>query len=161
MTTYSYPFTDFAHGVSLELLGRQIVDVVPPFVPVYEGSSSATDVTISFSSDLSPTEETTLNDIVANHDPTGYSFAPNYQSDSYTASRRLASSTWYAVKTLAGELLYKVEETSYTYDVTGAYLVTETWKRFSALGNVVQTKNYTYETITNPDGTIFVRKIES
>jgi hypothetical protein len=159
MTSYPYPFTDFPNGVNLNLLGRQIVDAVPAFVPVYQGSNTGTDVAITFDSALSVSEEAELTGIVAAHDPTGYVFAPNYSQDVYNASRRLIRTTWYAMKSGA-VLLYKVQESSYTYDSSGAYLLSENWKTFDPLGNVVENKNFTYETITEPDGSIFIRRNE-
>jgi hypothetical protein len=161
MILYNYPFTDFPNGVNLDLLGRQIVDAIPAFGPAYLGSSTGHDVSISFDSALSGAEETELTAVVAAHDPTGYSFALNYNQDVYNASRRLLRNTWYAVKTVAGDLIYKVEETSYTYDSSGSYITAENVKTYSPLGAVMSDRNFTYETITNSDGSIFIRKSET
>jgi len=161
MSTYNYALSDFAHGISLDLLGRQIVDAVPAFVPAYQGGTVSTDVQIYFASDLTPTEQTELDGIVAAHNPTGYSFAPNYRQDTYNAARRLQATTWYAMRENDGTLLYKVEGSTYTYDAAGVYLLSEIVTTYNPLGSVVTQKTYLFETITNPDGSIYVQRNEA
>jgi hypothetical protein len=160
-TEYTYPFSSFPHGVNLDLLGRQIVDAVPPFVPTYQGASTATDVTIYFSAPLSAPEQTELDGIVAVHNPNGYTFAPNYKQDIYTAARRLQASTWFALQEPDGTLLYKVEESLFTYDASDAFLLSENVKTYDPLGSVTSDKTYNFVTITNADGSIYIQRNEA
>lgn len=161
MNTYSFPFSSFTHGVNLDLLGREVVDALPKIVPAYLGANLDETVDLLFDAALSISEEMLLGDVVNLHDPTDYSFKANYHQDFYSQSRRLISTTWFAYKTSTNELLYKFIETIYTYNADKSALMSEKLSTYDSLGRVIKERTFTYQTVTEPDGTIYIRKSES
>jgi hypothetical protein len=115
-------------------------------------------VEVVFEDELTGGAVAQLVQLVADHDPTDYSFEANYNEKEYVAGR-LARDTWYAWKNPAGDYLFKVEETTYSYSLAGMSLDSEQLQTFDPMGNALVTRTWEYETVTN-DVSVVIRKEE-
>ena len=72
MSSYSFPISSFTNGVSSHNLSHEVLDSLGFTFASF--SLYNEDYTITFSQTLSPTEETTFNTIVANHNPATHTY---------------------------------------------------------------------------------------
>jgi hypothetical protein len=151
--TYVYSVSvDFPTGrVRADLLQRQIKDAVS-ITPVCEGITTNGDVCdVVFASALSGPQKTTLDGLVAVHNPgNGILAAKVYFIRALVSGTSLPQTDWWYAHQDSGTLLYSepAEQTDYTYD--GAQqLLLRLVRSFTTDGIAWTEVKYTY--FTDPD----------
>lgn len=155
MSVYTFSIAaDFPNGLNETSLYDEL-KYDYDFVDLVGVSASEDTCSISFSVDLTPEQEASLNTAVAAHDGQPKPFVKKHFEKEFH-NTRLVRETWWALSA-GGALSRKVEETIYTY--AGSRLMSEDFTQYNRDGSVAQARSWVFKQ-QKIGTTLVVRKVE-